>query len=352
MKKILYIIHTDWGWIKQRSQFLAEELQEHFTVDIRFKLSPKRKKLVRNAKTASCKGLPFLPFVLYKYKLLRILDKIVYSCYFLLLNKIKKYDAIIITHPLLFNYVNGLGKIIFDMHDDNAAFYDNHFLQRVIFDENVEALNNSTAVVFSSNYLYINYGNSVKAKKVIRNGHNGSRIAAYPHANNMKVNDKKQIFYFGTISKWFDFDLLLASLDRFKEIEYHIIGPNDIELPKHKRIIYHGTLGHDELHNACLCADAFIMPFHVTPLIEGVDPVKLYEYISFRKPIIVPEYEEIKYFSSFSYTYKNNNEYLSLINILINNKLTTKGKDITEQFLQTSTWKSRALEMSTFINSL
>ena len=40
-----------------------------------------------------------------------------------------------------------------------------------------------------------------------------------------------------------------------------------------------------------------IMPFKLNELVKSVDPVKLYEYINYNKPIISIFYQEIKRYS-------------------------------------------------------
>ena len=39
MKKVLYVMHISWGWIKQRPQFLAEELAKYYEVDVFYRMS-------------------------------------------------------------------------------------------------------------------------------------------------------------------------------------------------------------------------------------------------------------------------------------------------------------------------
>ena len=51
MKRILYFMHVDWNWIKQRPHFLAEGLSQHFKVDVwHEKTYVGKKHLVSNSK--------------------------------------------------------------------------------------------------------------------------------------------------------------------------------------------------------------------------------------------------------------------------------------------------------------
>ena len=55
------------------------------------------------------------------------------------------------------------------------------------------------------------------------------------------------------------------------------------------------------------------MPFCLVDIVKAVDPVKLYEYISWQKKIVVIDYPEIIRFSEFIWTYTNVEDYCSLL---------------------------------------
>ncbi|MFR4697112.1 MAG: hypothetical protein ACLT8V_00275 [Streptococcus salivarius] len=67
--------------------------------------------------------------------------------------------------------------------------------------------------------------------EVVRNGYNGDVLMF-----RLKKKAKKYVLaYVGTISHWFDFDILLKSLKDFKNIEYRLIGPvMELQFPKMK----------------------------------------------------------------------------------------------------------------------
>ena len=104
------------------------------------------------------------------------------------------------------------------------------------------------------------------------------------------------------MSHWFDFDTLLYCLENNSNIEFHIIGPLHVDVArfKHNRLFFHGVINHSELQAYVEKYDALIMPFIINDLILSVDPVKLYEYINFNKPIFSIYYDEIKDFQALS----------------------------------------------------
>ena len=309
----------------------------------------RRGNLINGEKINNCFVIPFLPFGLRRIKFMALIDKVVFSIILKLVNYISPFDVIILTHPLLFHYAKWHPGIVYDMHDDNANFYPSKsFLHRYINKANGEALQSANFVTFSSKYLQKKFFSNAKYSVVIRNGHK-------VNLQEMKedspiVNNNKKLFYFGTVSKWFDLELIVRSVNRNKNIEYNIIGPADIHKPHHQRIKWHGPLQHSVMLDMCSIADAFIMPFHVSPLIEGVDPIKLYEYISFRRPVIVKYYMGISQFRPFVYFYHDEESYHILIDKLQTNDLPAKGKDKEViKFLGKSSWEARAEEMLSVI---
>lgn len=340
--KILYVTHTDWSWIRQRSHFLADELRKWADVDVRYKYSLRRRSLLRQSIPEKCRGVLCLPFRFQPWTLVRILDRAIMRAYFRWLTYQKQYDVIIVTHPLLLEYVRGFGKLIYDLHDDNAEFYrKGSSLYRYISKKNMDAVAAAKAVVVSSRWLYEKYATKAEQAVVIRNGHNVSEMYIENSRKEPMTSARKKIFYFGTISQWFDFELVLFSLERVQDIEYHILGPSDVRLCSHDRIRYYGPVKHEVMLEISGNADGFVMPFRVTSLIEGVDPVKLYEYVAMSKPILVPHYQEIDQFTPFVHFYHDKEEYVKLLRDLCIERLTCVEANERKKFLRENSWSTR-----------
>jgi hypothetical protein len=304
---------------------------------------------VKNNTSLKVIGIPFLPFSLCTIVLLRSIDTLIWSSFFKLINHFKKYDAVIVTHPLLGRYfLKSDIKIIYDCHDDNEEFYENGPLKRLIKSENNILLNRSSINVFSSSYLLSKYiVNSYDV--LIRNGH-----------DNLTIKEKKitegpfKIFYFGSISSWFDFELIEILLRQNPEISFELIGPNDIEMPQNERIKYHGSMPHNKMLELSKTADAFIMPFKINELILGVDPVKLYEYISFKVPVISIYYEEVKHFNPLIEFYSSADAADLIVKKLVKESKSFPENALNERynFLLASSWLKRSKQFIRMINEI
>jgi len=128
-------------------------------------------------------------------------------------------------------------------------------------------------------------------------------------------------------------------------MEIHLVGAIDrgVSILHHDRILWRGPKRHDELPAVMGEFDCLAMPFRVTPLIESVDPVKLYEYISYNKPIIAVYYDEIARFAPFVHFYRTHAEALDLVSRLMTGALDKKYSDTERRtFLAANSWRERA----------
>ena len=126
MKKLLYLLHIDWNWIKQRPQFMAESLSKFY--DIRC-ISPRwynRSNLQigrKGEKSAICNkefyGLPFGK----KFYWIRIFNNILRDIYIRVETGKFHPDYIYVTTPELYApWMNKYeGKIIYDCMDNHIA---------------------------------------------------------------------------------------------------------------------------------------------------------------------------------------------------------------------------------------
>jgi teichuronic acid biosynthesis glycosyltransferase TuaH len=205
-------------------------------------------------------------------------------------------------------------------------------------------------VFVSSEYLkqkIITRGCSVEKAILVRNGYKGDIINATQDRKEESGNFR--LAYVGTISDWVNFDMILTSLDELKDIEYHFFGPIDCDVPKHERIIFRGSVKHDELYYHIKDFDCLIMPFMVNELILSVDPVKLYEYVNFNKNIITVFYEEVRRFGDFVYFYQNTEDFINNIKMLKNDNTLKYTDTQREQFLTENTWDQRVNQITSVL---
>ena len=352
---MVYLMHVNWFWIKQRPHFLAEKLRSYFNITV---LSPEsfreNKQLIITKKPSFVKFYKILPLQRFKKSIIhQRLDNAIIICQ--IRKYVKKSKYIWITSPLDYlivrKCINQSQLVVYDCMDDFLEFPSIKSCSKLTsnyFVAEQELLVRANAVFASSKYLkeklqarykgisqIFVINNAISSTFFIQN--NTRSEVTYPE--NYGFTD---LIYIGTISYWLDFDLLLESLVHFNKIRYILIGPSERNIPIHDRIIYLGLRKHKELLAYMKKANALIMPFIVNDLIKSVNPVKLYEYISSGRPIITCSYEEIEQFNGFGYKYNNNSEYFVLLDRLIKNELKQKEDKICRDFLESNNWENRA----------
>ncbi|OEC84685.1 MULTISPECIES: glycosyltransferase family protein [Methanobacterium] len=362
MKKILYIMHLDWRWIRQRPHFIAEGLSDSYDLTVIHFCSKQylfRKSDFSTTNKKNFKLLPAFRLPLYQNKIIYSLNKIYMKIYFKLL--IEKYDPdfIWITFPQLYDYIpsNIHCKIIYDCMDEAIGFdFQENFKSKVL--ELEKKLVNDAFIVFtSSNYLFKNLDKNYNCKNklvLVRNAFEGKIIDN--QVNLYKIKETFKIGYIGTISKWIDFEKIKITLDTIKNIEYHFIGPcelENIELKQHNNIKFYGSVPYNELYDYVKDFDCLIVPFKVDNKIKSADPGKIYGYINYNKPIISVYYKELEYFSPFVCFYSNTTELIDLLKKMIKNGSPKKYSNSERiKFLTVNSWDVRLYKIINYLNKL
>ena len=315
-------MNVEWNWIKQRPHFIAEGLSKNYHVEVLYRYWYNRKGLTLNRNENSV-------------KLSRI------------------YSIPFITR---FAKLKAVNDWIYDCMDYHTAFITENSEQQRIKELETKLIARADLILVSSEKLRSNLLKDFQEViddsklKVVRNGYNGE-ILEIPAE---KRKGPKYIFaYVGTISHWFDFDILLKSLNEFEDIEYRLIGPvSGVTIPENDRIKYLGSVDHQDIYSNIKDADALIMPFTLNDIVEAVDPVKLYEYINFNKDILTVRYKEIERFSKFTYSYDSYDEYKKQLKLLLQATDIKSDQDSREQFLNANNWENRVSTIEKLIEEL
>lgn len=355
-KKMLYMSHVDWDWIKQRPQFIAEALQEHFDVSAVYMYQNRHRAKLQKRTDEKIPVHPIYTILMSsRTAVTRRVDELYralqYGRY------VKKYqpDYLYFTYPTQYPLIpkNFSGKIIYDCMDNHTAMARASQKQVVRkYEENMVARADYILVSAQKlkDELLKNYGDALVDKiTIVRNGYNGQILPVED-----VVQQKSETFtisYIGTIGPWFNFDYLLKSLEEFPNLTYRIIGPSDnIALPQADRLEYVGTVEHHKLHDAILDVQCLTMPFQLNEIVEAVDPVKLYEYINFNKNILCVKYKEIERFEPFVYFYTDYSSFRNQIQRMIEDNTLRYSQQERQTFLADNSWASRAAQISAAVD--
>lgn len=340
--KLLYIMGIDWNWIYQRPQILAEKLAQDFEVTAVFPKSII--KVGEKVRDSEKKGLT-----------LRILWTLPYQEKNVLIGKLSRwfnrkvfkdiyeFDYIYIGFPQYARYIpqDYQGRIIYDCLDNFEKLYPDRKRSYKVTQQELPLIKRCDRLLASSQYLKEKVDAVAGYDKafVLRNATKLQDKPAPIKAPVQKVSYK--LGYIGTISEWMDYDLLIKSFAQVEGIQYHMLGPV-VKSVEFEGIHYEGIVAHEKLQEAIVNYDCLIMPFLVNEIILAVDPVKLYEYISFGKCIISVYYPEVERFRDFVYFYHSYEEYVELLKELKSKGFPAKYTAEKQKFfLQENTWDKR-----------
>ena len=348
-REMIYMMNVDWNWIKQRPHFIAELLNEKYNVHVMYQHRYNRNGLQQRDETEiDVKPIYVIPRG-DRYSFLSNVNKNIKSVAVKKRIKDTKAGIIYLTFPdQVSTFPDGYkGIVLYDCMDNHPAFIHDIIKKEKMILQEQKLINRADIVLVSSEHLkkvlLDRYGKEIEKKiYLVRNGYNGDILDVKETMSN-RENDLYTFAYFGTISSWFNFDYIVRCLDEIQDIRFDLFGPIDgVEIPKHEKIHYHGTVEHDSLLQNIKNADCLIMPFIVNDIIESVDPVKLYEYINFNKNILVSRYREIERFDSFAYFYSSYEEFKNQILKLKNNNKLKYNEIDRHSFLLKNNWKCRA----------
>lgn len=360
LKKIVYFMHVPWGWIRQRPHFIAEGLAQNYQVNVICEKN-KGNNSEKFPDIENLRIIHYFDFLFKKNKIVSILSFLIRKL--LIRNLIKKADVIWITYPAQYNYIKNIVRpnqiIIYDCMDDMIEFYSDKNIREKLKHVEKAICNLSNKIICSCEYLknkliaryYLN-------KEIIVINNAIKKIDEIPQKNNLPSsilnafdNEFTKLVYIGTISSWFNFELILKTLSLFPNLQIIIIGPSDFEIPFHKNLIRLKAVEHKYIFDIMQLADGLVLPFIVTELIRSVNPVKIYEYIYSNKPSIVTCYGETEKFSDYVYLYRDDEEFIKLVDQLTEKRLLPK-KSKTENFnfANQNTWENRMIVIHKMFN--
>ena len=352
MKKILYLMGIDWYWIKQRPQIIAQMLAKDYDVTVAYykELFVKQSLRKDNDELEKSIAVPAIPYR-DKNKLAYMVQK---AMFHKVMKHVQEYDMVWIGNPLLYRYLpkSYRGRIIYDCMDNYEALCGDENIQKEIRRTEPELVHRADVILASSKGLVRKIQNFGGKEKVvlIRNGFVSDKIYP-PQADTQKEKKTYKIGYFGTVAEWFDFSLLLKSLENYPDLEYYLWGPvSGIEIPANPRIKLQGVVEHCRLWENVRDMDCLIMPFQINDIIRDVDPVKLYEYISMGKKIISVQYDEVERFSDFVNFYKTEEEFLACLKkAMEGSEKPDYSAEKQAEFLRENSWNIRYRELKKYI---
>ena len=135
--------------------------------------------------------------------------------------------------------------------------------------------------------------------------------------------EKPIIGYYGALAKWFDYKLVEYLAKNRKDYQIVLFGAkyddsfDESNLSKYDNIHFLGKINYNVLPNYAQHFTLCTIPFLVNDITNATSPLKLFEYMSLKKPIVTSAMYECKKFKSVMIA-NNKEEFINLIDKAIN----------------------------------
>lgn len=163
----------------------------------------------------------------------------------------------------------------------------------------------------------------------------------------IKEKYEKIICYYGSLAVWFDYELLKKCAKKYPKYAFVLIGIEydsslkDSKILNNKNVIYLGKINYSELINLTKDVDLLTIPFLINEVTESTSPVKLFEYMATKKPILTTAMKECKKYKSVIIG-ENHNDFIKKIDSTIELINDDKYIELEIKEAEENTWDSKS----------
>jgi len=197
---------------------------------------------------------------------------------------------------------------------------------------------NFISLITISDYLINDYNSLYFFKNIsklrLRDGSN-----TYENTISVNKSFSPSVGYIGSLYEGRGIEIILQLSKLMKHITFNIVGGNEEEIHKLKinnknsNLIFHGYLDYKTSINMMKSFDILLAPYQSNTKVAGglntskwMSPIKLFEYMSAKKPIITSDITSLREFMIHKYNClivkkeDNVNEWREAINLILNDK--------------------------------
>ena len=234
-------------------------------------------------------------------------------------------------------------KMISRIADDLEGF---DSIDRKIFRNVLDVLRQSDDIVFSSKIVLEKYREYFRGIP-LHHVENGFDPDAFNRPSSRMPQEYGHIpspraVYVGSVENWFDEELMEKCAERLKNLSFVIIGPQSEKLRQLSRLENVHLLGpkpYDAVPGYLRFADVGLIPFDTKKyktLVEGVDPLKLYEYMACGLPVVSTRWKTLEEIDAPIHLSGNSDEFIENIEKSLKSGKSSRSKE----FLTDKSWEA------------
>lgn len=159
--------------------------------------------------------------------------------------------------------------------------------------------------------------------------------------DDLKSISKPRIIYVGVTEETFDVKLIRKCALSRPNYSFIFVGKRSTKLNSIislENVFVLGPKSHDDIPDYLKCSDVAIIPFLKIPIVETLNPIKLYEYLAAGLPVVSTKWKEIESINPPIYFAERDN-FVKKIDLAIKER--DKGKDKRIKFAKENSWAER-----------
>lgn len=164
---------------------------------------------------------------------------------------------------------------------------------------------------------------------------------------NQLINDSKPLIgYYGALAKWFDYELIkkINDTNKYNIVLFGIKYDDSFDLSNinnYKNICFLGPKDYKVLKNYANKIDVLMIPFLINDITKATSPVKIFEYMALKKPIITTDMNECRKYESVLIG-KTHQEFIECLKLAIKNKNDEKYLKLLDKEARENDWFEKA----------
>ncbi|MEG0794541.1 MAG: glycosyltransferase [Bacilli bacterium] len=156
---------------------------------------------------------------------------------------------------------------------------------------------------------------------------------------------KPIICYYGALAKWTDYDIIkkIAKTNKYSVLLFGIKYDEsfDENLSDEENIYFLGSRDYKVLKNYARKCDVLIIPFKINQITRSTNPVKIFEYMALKKPIVTTNLNECHKYKSVLIA-KDGKEFLEKIEDALNLRKDKKYITLLDKEAKENDWSHKA----------
>lgn len=138
---------------------------------------------------------------------------------------------------------------------------------------------------------------------------NGADVRRLRPAATLGPQGPPRVVYVGAFEEWFDLEAVETFARRLPELRFELAGPNRRGLASPlPNVRFVGPLRYGQVPDFLAGARVGLVPFRVTSLTRGANPLKIYEYLAAGLPVLAADLPEVPADPRGVFTYRDADE--------------------------------------------